>query len=146
MDEVFGIGAVVRRTGLSAQGIRMWEKRYDAVVPKRSDTNRRLYRREDVERLVRMKQLTEAGHSISSIAGLSLEQLERLAADLGDASVSDPHALRVRETRRVLVFGASLAWALESVGGLEMQLVEVIPSFDDARHLSELPETDLVLI
>ena len=66
------MGAVVHRTGLTAQGIRMWEKRYDAVVPKRKDTNRRLYSRTDVERLALMKQLTDAGHSISSIANPSI--------------------------------------------------------------------------
>ena len=43
--QTFGIGAVARRTGLSASNIRMWESRYEAVVPDRTPSNRRLYGR-----------------------------------------------------------------------------------------------------
>ena len=39
------IKVVARRTGLSAHVIRIWEKRYGAVEPERTDTNRRLYSR-----------------------------------------------------------------------------------------------------
>ena len=37
------IKVVARRTGLSAHVIRIWEKRYGAVEPERTVTNRRLY-------------------------------------------------------------------------------------------------------
>ena len=37
------IQVVNRRTGLSSDVIRVWEKRYQAVVSHRNDTNRRLY-------------------------------------------------------------------------------------------------------
>ena len=68
----YGIGAVVRHTGLSAPNIRMWEKRYNAVVPTRTETNRRLYTADDVEKLTLLRLLTERGHSIKNIANLSL--------------------------------------------------------------------------
>ena len=73
----FGIGAVVARTGLTAAGIRMWEKRYTAVTPERTESNRRRYRAEDVERLVLLKRLTDRGHAISTIANLGLLELEQ---------------------------------------------------------------------
>ena len=37
------IQVVNRRTGLSSDVIRVWEKRYQAVISHRNDTNRRLY-------------------------------------------------------------------------------------------------------
>lgn len=82
------IQAVVQRTGLSAHVIRIWEKRYSAVVPERTGTNRRLYSDEQVERLGLLRQLTQAGQSIGAIATLPLERLRQIGADtLGPAAV-----------------------------------------------------------
>jgi len=80
------IQAVVQRTGLSAHVIRIWEKRYGAVVPERTGTNRRLYSDEQVERLGLLRQLTQAGQSIGAIATQPLERLRQIAGDtLGTA-------------------------------------------------------------
>ena len=75
------IQVVARRTGLSADVIRAWEKRYGAVVPKRSRTQRRLYSDADLERLRLLKRATEMDQRISDIAGLSHEALARLVAE-----------------------------------------------------------------
>ncbi|HLP01109.1 MAG TPA: MerR family transcriptional regulator [Opitutaceae bacterium] len=83
------IQAVVQRTGLSAHVIRIWEKRYGAVVPERTGTNRRLYSDEQIERLTVLRQLTQAGQSIGTIAQLPLERLRQIAADtLGPVSAT----------------------------------------------------------
>lgn len=74
----YPIRLVSRRTGLSAHVIRAWEKRYGAVDPNRSGTNRRLYTEEDVERLMLLKRATDLGHSISQIARLPTDQLRAL--------------------------------------------------------------------
>ena len=42
---------VSRKTGLSPQLIRAWEKRYEAVKPRRNASNRRLYDEAEVERI-----------------------------------------------------------------------------------------------
>ncbi|MFO1488118.1 MAG: MerR family transcriptional regulator [Verrucomicrobiota bacterium] len=73
------IKAVVRRTGLNAHVIRVWEKRYGATAPERTTTNRRVYSDEQVERLTLLRSLTHGGHSISQIAKLPLERLQKLA-------------------------------------------------------------------
>jgi MerR family transcriptional regulator, light-induced transcriptional regulator len=73
------IRAVARRSGLSAHVIRIWEKRYGAVRPERSDTNRRLYSEEQVERLLLLRELTHAGHSIGMVAKLPTARLRELA-------------------------------------------------------------------
>jgi MerR family transcriptional regulator, light-induced transcriptional regulator len=73
------IQSVVRRTGLTAHAIRVWEKRYGAVKPGRTETNRRLYTDAEVKRLQLLRRATEAGHSIGAIASLSDEQLSEMA-------------------------------------------------------------------
>lgn len=81
-DSHHAIKAVVRRTGLTAYVIRIWEKRYGAVTPQRTETNRRLYSDEQVERLSLLRDLTQGGHSIGSVARLPTDRLRALAADL----------------------------------------------------------------
>ena len=74
------INAVVQRTGLSAHVIRIWEKRYGAVVPERTATNRRLYSDEQIERLALLREITQAGQSIGYVAKFPTEQLKQIAA------------------------------------------------------------------
>jgi MerR family transcriptional regulator, light-induced transcriptional regulator len=85
MSEVLHtIKAVAQQTGLNAHVIRIWEKRYGAVTPSRTDSNRRLYSSEEVERLRLLKRATVAGHGISNIARLSNETLRELVpSELG---------------------------------------------------------------
>jgi len=74
------IQVVSRLTGLSPHVIRVWEKRYGAVVPARTGTNRRLYSDEEVERLQLLGRATEAGHKIGIISKLAVADLRRLVA------------------------------------------------------------------
>lgn len=69
---------VTRRTGLSHHVIRVWERRYSAVTPKRTDTNRRLYSDADIERLNLLRRAIQGGRSIGDIADLSTESLKEL--------------------------------------------------------------------
>lgn len=71
---------VSRKTGLSPQLIRAWEKRYEAVKPRRNASNRRLYDEAEVERLALMRTLTRCGHSIGLIAKLPDSNLRELLA------------------------------------------------------------------
>jgi DNA-binding transcriptional MerR regulator len=82
----YRIGTVAQLTGLTADTIRMWERRYSTVSPSRTDGGTRLYGDAEVTRLQLMRALTEAGDPIGAIAQLSTQDLrERLArlADLG---------------------------------------------------------------
>ncbi|WP_395736710.1 cobalamin-dependent protein [Prosthecobacter sp.] len=66
-------------SGLSQHVIRIWERRYSALSPSRTCTNRRMYCDEAVKRLKLLKILTENGHRIGGVARLSTEELEQLA-------------------------------------------------------------------
>jgi MerR family transcriptional regulator, light-induced transcriptional regulator len=83
-----GIEAVAQRSGLSQHLIRIWERRYAAVRPFRTESNRRLYSEADVVRLTLLNRAVHAGHRISDIATLSTAKLEQLVGkDLPIAAV-----------------------------------------------------------
>ncbi|KAB2653263.1 MAG: MerR family transcriptional regulator [Verrucomicrobia bacterium] len=89
------IKVVARRTGLSAHVIRIWEKRYGAVAPERTGTNRRLYSDEQIERLSLLRVITQAGHSIGHVAKLPTEKLRELTQESRD---TNGHVSRSRTT------------------------------------------------
>jgi DNA-binding transcriptional MerR regulator/methylmalonyl-CoA mutase cobalamin-binding subunit len=84
---VYPIRYVAQQTGLSTHVIRVWEKRYQAVVPKRTESNRRMFSGMDIERLKMLRTAVRIGHSISQIAGLPAKELVQLVKlDVADAS------------------------------------------------------------
>lgn len=83
-DLRYGIGAVARMTGLSDHTIRVWERRYEAVVAERATNGRRVYGPADVEKLGLLKTLTDQGIAIGQIAADSLEALRERVRSLGD--------------------------------------------------------------
>jgi methanogenic corrinoid protein MtbC1 len=72
------IKVVARRTGLTPDVLRVWEKRYGAVSPTRVDTGRRLYSDDDVERLLLLRRATLGGRRIGQVASLPTDELEEL--------------------------------------------------------------------
>jgi methanogenic corrinoid protein MtbC1 len=72
------IKVVVRRTGLSADVLRAWERRYGVIDPDRSASGRRLYSDDDIERLRLLRLATLGGRSIGSVSRLSTAELARL--------------------------------------------------------------------
>ncbi len=144
---VYGIGAVVKRTGLAAPTIRIWEKRYGAVKPGRTETNRRLYSAEDVTRLGLLRSLTERGHSIRNIANLELPLLqEQLAEDeqAGPTISSDPVTSPNRG--RLLIVGKSAAAVLSNDEVLEPKIVGHFSEITDLVQKEPSPPTDLLFI
>lgn len=76
----YRIGWVSRLTGLSADVVRVWERRYGAISPQRSDGGSRLYSDADIARLRRLRQAVEMGHAIGQVARLPESELESLSA------------------------------------------------------------------
>lgn len=74
----YPVRLVALRTGLSPHALRAWERRYRVVTPTRSEGGQRLYTDLDIERLLRLRRLTERGHAIGRIASLPLDELARL--------------------------------------------------------------------
>lgn len=74
----YTIDMAAQMSGLTKNVIRAWELRYKALRPLRTDTNRRLYTEEDIQKLKFLNELTHRGYRIGSIANLSNEELKSL--------------------------------------------------------------------
>jgi hypothetical protein len=96
-DQVrYGIGAVAKLTGLTDHTIRVWERRYSAVVAARAPNGRRKYSGADIEKLGLLKRLTDEGLAISQIAGDSITQLREKVSGLSEFAQSTvPDRIRV---------------------------------------------------
>ena len=143
---LYDISAVSRLTGLSTPNLRMWEKRYGLVSPKRSKSQRRLYSEEDIRRLTLLKNLVDRGHPIGSIAGLGIDELERRL----HGETLQPSADRGGGRRApcgLLVIGANLCQLLEEEDSIEgTRILGRWEDFGDARREAALPRADLVIV
>ena len=72
---MYSIKAITSLTGLTAETLRAWERRYDCITPQRNESGRRSYSQNDLEKLKLLVGLTQTGHAISKIASLNCEQL-----------------------------------------------------------------------
>lgn len=70
---IFTIQQVSDMTGLSKQVIRKWEERYGIIEPKRMKNGYRIYSQQDVKTLLKIKLLSEQGHSLKQAAILVKE-------------------------------------------------------------------------
>jgi DNA-binding transcriptional MerR regulator len=75
------IRVAARRTGLSTDLLRAWERRYGVVEPGRTEGGRRLYSDRDIERLRLLKAATDAGRSIGRVAELAIDDVARLVRE-----------------------------------------------------------------
>lgn len=75
---MYSIKAIASLTGLGAETLRAWERRYQAIVPGRNESGRRFYSQQDLERLILLANLTRRGHAISKVSALDSEQLQKL--------------------------------------------------------------------
>ncbi|MCF8111537.1 MAG: MerR family transcriptional regulator [Desulfobacteraceae bacterium] len=53
----FRIGEVTKITGLAAYVLRFWESEFPAISPGRTESGQRLYRRSDIENILKIKHL-----------------------------------------------------------------------------------------
>lgn len=75
------IQVVARRTGLTVDVLRAWEKRYSVVEPGRSEGGRRLYSDDDIERLRLLRRASRAGRRISQVSSLGTDELAALVRE-----------------------------------------------------------------
>lgn len=133
--QTYRIGAVSRLTGIPPDTLRVWERRYHVVEPIRTASGTRLYAPEDVGRLSLIKQLVDRGDAISSVAGLSLEQLQ----DRVRASAIPAQDRMPDRPCRVVVLGSALAERMRQEAE-DLQGIELVGAFADRdRFVAEAP-------
>lgn len=93
-------GAVARMLRMPVATLRVWERRYQVSQPQLSPSGQRLYSTAHVQRLAQLKQLTDLGHAIGSLARLDAAELRQ---------VYETHARTLAQTAGVAVAQATLA-------------------------------------
>ena len=84
------IAVISQKTDLPQDLLRAWERRYQAVVPTRTASGRRMYTDEDLNRLLLLKKALGLGHRIGDVASLELDTLEGLVGAVQPAEVARP--------------------------------------------------------
>lgn len=74
-------------SGIKAHTIRAWEHRYQAIRPRRSETNIRYYCSTELKRLLDISLLNRAGLRISQIRQLSNEEIRERISTLPDPAL-----------------------------------------------------------
>ena len=137
----YSMQVAVRRTGLTSHAIRVWERRYQAVVPHRTDSNRRLYTDADIQRLKLLRQATKNGHSIGHIAQMPTADLEELLR------ADEPIQPKPAEFRPSATTGAEAAIYVErclsairalNAAALEEELAQASISLSQIKFLEEV--------
>lgn len=93
---IYNLKAVVQETGLKADTLRAWERRYGVPTPQRTDSGHRLYSQYDIDILKWLIERQDEGMSISRAIEL-LNRLEEEGKNPLEATIT-PGAQRV-ETR-----------------------------------------------
>jgi DNA-binding transcriptional MerR regulator len=72
---MYQIKDVEHLSGIKAHTLRIWEKRYNIIEPKRTDTNIRYYDDNDLKRILNISILNKNGYKISKIADFNDSRL-----------------------------------------------------------------------
>ena len=132
------IQVVSRRSGLSIDVLRVWEKRYGLITPARSAGGHRLYSDEDVERLRLVREAMAGGRRVGQLAKLSEKQLLALVDEDRRESV-----VQIATEAKQLIHGAPeelVADALEAIS--ELNAGSLKAAIDRAVFL--LPPTEFI--
>lgn len=130
----YPLRAVMRRTGLSADVIRAWERRYGAVTPTRSEGGQRLYTEDDVVRLALLRKATSDGHSIGEIARLDESALTALATR---GRGNEQRAVNGSVDRAIVAEALAATEALDQ-GALEGVLKRAVLSLGASRFVDTI--------
>jgi DNA-binding transcriptional MerR regulator len=89
MQENYSIKDIERISGIKAHTLRIWEKRYGIIEPKRTETNIRYYTNEELKKILNIAILNNYGMKISKIVGLSVEELHRKVIEIATEDVEE---------------------------------------------------------
>jgi DNA-binding transcriptional MerR regulator len=91
VDELLRIGELSRRSGVSVELLRAWERRYGLLEPGRSPGGLRLYTTRDLERVRLMREHLASGLAAAEAAALAAQAV---LADQPSQQAPGPSALR----------------------------------------------------
>lgn len=97
MKKNLSITVISKGSGISTPTLRVWEKRYKAFTPSRDDAGQRLYSENDLLKAKLIAALIEKGHSISSVAKLSVPELRQYLETGKDNLLRSPSKSEIKK-------------------------------------------------
>jgi len=88
----FSIKDLENLSGIKAHTIRIWEKRYNLLVPERTDTNIRTYNLRSLQKLMNISFLNSNGYKVSRIAALDEFQIATKVKEISYLGNTETHA------------------------------------------------------
>ena len=88
----FSIKDLENLSGIKAHTIRIWEKRYNLLIPERTDTNIRTYNLKSLQKLMNISFLDRNGFKVSKIAALDESQIASKVKEISYQGHAEPHA------------------------------------------------------
>ena len=82
LPTTFSIKDLENLSGIKAHTIRIWEKRYNILIPERTNTNIRSYNLANLQKLLNVTFLYNAGLKISKLGKLSNDEIKEAVLDL----------------------------------------------------------------
>ena len=93
MKNKFSIKDLENLTGIKAHTIRIWEKRYSLLSPKRTDSNIRYYDLASFQKMLNVSYLNNNGYKISKIATLKPKEIPALVREIASQTNLESHAI-----------------------------------------------------
>lgn len=93
IKSVFTIKDLENISGIKAHTIRIWEKRYNLLIPERTDTNIRYYSSDNLQKLLNVVLLNNNNFKISKIALMSNDTIKVKARELAFNKAVNDEAL-----------------------------------------------------
>ncbi|HEX4958945.1 MAG TPA: MerR family transcriptional regulator [Lacibacter sp.] len=81
--DLFSISDIESLSGIKAHTLRIWEQRYQLLVPKRRISKHRYYDNEDLRHILQIAHLNRNGYKISRIARMNSSEIKTLALEKG---------------------------------------------------------------
>lgn len=89
--DLFAISDLQRFSGIKAHTIRIWEQRYNALQPERSEGNTRYYNGSQLRRLLNIVSLLGIGYKISELSKMPDKKMNEILTELAKQSTGqDP--------------------------------------------------------
>jgi MerR family transcriptional regulator, light-induced transcriptional regulator len=139
----YSIKAVATLTGLPASTIRTWERRHQVVSPRRTDGGDRRYGQDDLDKLILVRELVQAGESVRDVAPLSTDELRERAQRHG--RVVAPLERAMSRAPKLAVLHPSLGTLIDATAGIELVYhASNIAAFEE--HASATVHADLLFV
>lgn len=150
-NHTYRIGTISKLAGIPVPTLRVWESRYAAFNPIKTEGQHRLYGEEDLLRATLIKQLCDEGHGISTIANLSVQALSQM-----HHKHRNGHTLEVNSARgqhvTMAVVGLGLAGRIEAkkfalnLLGSKLEVTDIFADLQAAQSVGVEKSAEILLI